>query len=64
MNSPEVYMLNPYSTADERNHSKDKYVVPVRITDTDWTYKTHANDSLVQYTFKIELSKILRTQQV
>jgi len=65
MNSPEVYMLHPHSTADERYADKSsKYVTPVRITDTDWTYKTHANDSLIQYTFKIELSKILRTQQV
>ena len=68
INSPEVYMLECYQDDDVtdgvKGNALNNRVTPVRITDNDFTTKTSANDNLVQYTFEIELSRILRTQQV
>jgi len=63
INSPEVYLLKGYQTDDARS-VLNQYVTPVRITTSNFTTKTIANDKLMQYTFEIEKSKTLRTQSV
>tara|TARA_R100001377_G_scaffold542_1_gene550 strand:+ start:700 stop:2097 length:1398 start_codon:yes stop_codon:yes gene_type:complete len=63
INSPEVYILNGYQ--EDRPFSYlNNYVIPVRLTTSSYTRKTIANDKLMQYTFEVEKSKILRTQSV
>tara|TARA_R110001583_G_scaffold22800_2_gene85113 strand:+ start:917 stop:2350 length:1434 start_codon:yes stop_codon:yes gene_type:complete len=64
MNSPEVYILKGYQDLDETEYALNQYVTPVRITSKSFTRKTIANDRLMQYTFEIEKSKILRTQSI
>ena len=63
INSPEVYLLDSFQT-DGGFSSLNNYVTPVRITTSNFTTKTSANDNLIQYTFEIEKSKTLRTQSV
>tara|TARA_R110002012_G_scaffold4652_1_gene21338 strand:+ start:288 stop:1715 length:1428 start_codon:yes stop_codon:yes gene_type:complete len=63
INSPEVYLLDNFQT-DGGFSSLNNYVTPVRITTSNFTTKTSANDNLIQYTFEIEKSKTLRTQSV
>jgi hypothetical protein len=63
INSPEVYMLDKYTT-EPTNAALNQYVTPVRITSTSFQKKTRANDNLIQYTFEIEKSKTLRTQSI
>jgi len=63
INSPEVYMLEGYQT-DGVSSALNQYVTPVRLTTSNFTRKTIANDKLIQYTFEIEKSKTLRTQAV
>ena len=63
INSPEVYLLQGFQT-DTVFSALSKYVTPVRITTSNFTRKTSANDNLIQYTFEIEKSKTLRTQSV
>jgi len=63
INSPEVYLLKGYQTDNARS-VLNQYVTPVRITTSNFTTKTIANDKLMQYTFEIEKSKTLRTQSV
>ena len=63
INSPEVYMLEGYQT-DGVASALNQYVTPVRLTTSNFTRKTIANDKLIQYTFEVEKSKTLRTQAV
>jgi len=63
INSPEVYILEGYQT-DNSFSSLNNYVIPVRLTTSSYTRKTVANDKLMQYTFEVEKSKMLRTQAV
>jgi hypothetical protein len=63
INSPEVYMLEGYQT-DGVASALNQYVAPVRLTTSNFTRKTIANDKLIQYTFEVEKSKTLRTQAV
>ena len=63
INSPEVYMLEGYQD-DSLASALNQYVTPVRLTTSNFTRKTIANDKLIQYTFEVEKSKTLRTQTV
>ena len=63
-NSPEVYVLADYSYVYDVQTNLNQYVTPVRVTSTNFTKKTIANDRLIQYTFEVEKSKTLRTQAV
>ena len=63
VNSPEVYMLDEYQS-DGVSSALNQYVTPVRLTTSNFTRKTIANDKLIQYTFEVEKSKTLRTQAV
>ena len=68
INSPEVYILKGFQ--DDLNPSflnipaLNQYVIPVRLTTSNYTKKTVANDKLMQYTFEVEKSKTLRTQSI
>jgi len=62
-NSPEVYLLEGYQN-DSANSYLNQYVTPVRLTSSNFTRKTKANDNLIQYSFEIEKSKTLRTQSI
>jgi len=63
-NSPEVYVLQPYQSTATGYEALNEYVTPVRLKSTSFTKKTIANDKLLQYTFEIEKSQILRTQAI
>tara|TARA_R110002020_G_scaffold43309_2_gene126071 strand:+ start:692 stop:2107 length:1416 start_codon:yes stop_codon:yes gene_type:complete len=63
VNSPEVYLLEGYTTESTAS-ALNQYVTPVRLTTSSFTRKTSANDNLIQYTFEIEKSKTLRTQSI
>mgnify|MGYP003637421902 FL=1 len=63
INSPEIYILEGYQT-DPAGSSLNNYVTPVRLQTSSYTRKTVANDKLMQYTFEVEKSKMLRTQAV
>jgi len=63
INSPEVYILNGYSSSDTYG-KVNKYVEPVRVTTSSYTRKSKANDKLIQYTFEIEKTKVKRTQKI
>ena len=63
-NSPEVYILEGYSFALDANTALNQYVSAVRVTSTNFTKKTVANDRLIQYTFEVEKSRTLRTQSI
>jgi hypothetical protein len=63
INSPEVYILEGFKT-DATDSALNKYVTPVRLTTSNYTKKTVANDKLMQYTFEVEKSKTLRTQSI
>jgi hypothetical protein len=63
INSPEVYILEGYQT-DPSFSSLNTYVTPARLTTSNYTKKTVANDKLIQYTFEVEKSKTLRTQSI
>ena len=63
INSPEVYILDGFQT-DPTNPLLNTYVTPVRLTTSNYTKKTIANDKLIQYTFEVEKSKTLRTQSI
>ncbi len=60
INSPEVYILNGYSS--DANGMVNKYVEPVTVATSSYTRKTKANDKLIQYTFELEKSKNKRIQ--
>ena len=64
INSPEVYIVNEYSTDIDINTITNKYIEPVRLTTSNYIKKTIANDRLMQYTIEIEKSKTKRTQAV
>jgi len=73
VNSPEVYMLKDWelprqqsSAGTQTSERKvlNQEVMPVRLTTTNFTKKTVANDKLIQYTFEVEKSKTLRTQAI
>ena len=64
MNSPEVYLLRGYESATALADALVKYVVPVRVTSSNFTRKTIANDRLIQYTIEVEKTKTLRTQTI
>jgi len=64
VNSPEVYIVNGYTSTNDINTTLSTYVEPVRLTTSSYTRKTIANDKLMQYTFELEKSKTLRTQAV
>ena len=63
INSPEVYILDSYQS-QAANPALNQYAIPVRLTTSNFTRKTVANDKLMQYTFEVEKSKTLRTQSV
>ena len=56
-------MLEGFQT-DLTNSDLTNYVTPVRLTTSNFTRKTVANDKLIQYTFEIENSRTLKTQSV
>ncbi len=60
INSPEVYILNGFSS--DAIGMVNKYVEPVTVTTSSYTRKTKANDKLIQYTFELEKSKNKRIQ--
>jgi hypothetical protein len=60
INSPEVYILNGYSS--DAYGMVNKYVEPVTVATSSYTRKTKANDKLIQYTFELEKSKNKRIQ--
>lgn len=60
INSPEVYLLNGFSS--DSSGMVNKYVEPVTVTNSSYTRKTKANDKLIQYTFEIEKTKNKRIQ--
>ena len=62
-NSPEVYLLEGYQT-DENFAALNQYVTPVTLSSSSFTRKTVANDKLIQYSFDVEKTKMLRTQSV
>ena len=63
INSPEVYIIKPYALADtDAQKLTNRYVIPVRLKTSKYVRKTVANNRLIQYTFEIEKSKKLRTQ--
>ena len=66
INSPEVYIINKYDGNESSPYASitNKYVEPVTLTTSNYIRKTVANDKLMQYTFEIEKSKMLRTQAV
>tara|TARA_Y100001963_G_scaffold156018_1_gene248545 strand:+ start:1030 stop:2463 length:1434 start_codon:yes stop_codon:yes gene_type:complete len=66
-NSPEIYMLEPYKDTAASSGTTEllnEYVTPVRLKTSSFTKKTIANDKLMQYTFEVEKSRILRTQSI
>ena len=63
INSPEVYILDGFQT-DPTTPLLSTYVTPARLTTSNFTKKTVANDKLIQYEFEVEKSKTLRTQSV
>ena len=63
INSPEVYLLEGYQT-DVPFSALNKYVTPVTLSSSSFTRKTVANDKLIQYSFDVEKTKMLRTQSV
>jgi len=63
-NSPEVYILKGYETTSANTDTLNRYVTPTTLRTSSFTKKTVANDKLIQYTFEIEKSKILRTQSI
>ena len=63
INSPEVYIVNGFST-DAVNTITNKYIDPVTVTTSSYVKKTIANDKLMQYSIEIEKSKMKRTQAV
>ena len=63
INSPEIYMIKGFQL-DGRQESLNKYTIPVRLTSSDFTKKTIANDNLIQYEFEIEKAETLRTQAI
>ena len=67
INSPEVFIIEGYktdSTVGTIYSALNTYQVPVRLTTSNYTRKTVANDKLMQYTFEVEKSKTLRTQAI
>ena len=64
INSPEVYILEGFQQDPSVFSSLNTYVTPARLTTSNFTRKTVANDKLIQYTFEVEKSKTLRTQSV
>ena len=63
INSPEVYIVNGFST-DVSNTITRKYIEPVVLTTSSYVKKTIANDRLMQYTIEIEKTRMKRTQSV
>lgn len=57
VNSPEVYIVNGYTSNNDINTTLSTYVEPVRLTTSSYTRKTIANDKLMQYTFELEKVK-------
>ena len=67
MNSPEVYILQGTQAATSSgiySYELSQYVTPTRVLNSSFIKKTKANDQLIQYTFEIEKSKTLRTQNI
>jgi|TARA_R110000744_G_scaffold211127_3_gene330268 hypothetical protein len=63
INSPEVYVLQPYVELDViPSAHNNKYVHPARLKTSSFTRKTKANDNLIQYSFEVEMSKIQGVQ--
>lgn len=67
VNSPEVRILTDYveeTSSEFDDNANNKYVIPCRLNTKSITRKTVANDKLIQFTFEVEKTKILRTQSV
>ena len=69
INSPEVYILEgwqkwAYSPTSKVKAALNQYVTPVVLKTSSWKKKTKANDKLIQYTFEVEKSKLLKTQAI
>ena len=64
INSPEIYMLKGYKDITETDSLKNEYVTPVTLTTSSHTRKTVANDKLIQYSFNIQFTKMLKTQSI
>tara|TARA_R100001594_G_scaffold130917_1_gene170239 strand:- start:648 stop:2075 length:1428 start_codon:yes stop_codon:yes gene_type:complete len=63
INSPEVYLLEGFQT-DVIYAALNQYVTPVTLSTSSFARKTVANDKLIQYSFDIEKTKMLRTQSI
>ncbi len=69
LKSPEVYIINQYSTDwQESSATKsgiiNKYIEPVIVTTSNITRKTRANDKLMRYTIEVERNKDNNTQNI
>lgn len=62
--SPDVYILNSYSTDNANEGYGLKYVEPVVLTTSSYTRKTLANDGLIQYKIDLERSKKVRVNRI
>jgi len=64
INSSEVYIIKEFDstyTPTTNVSSFNRYVEPVRVTNSNFIRKTVANDKLIQYTIEIERNKNQRT---
>ena len=64
INSSEVYIIKEFDstyTPSTSISSFNRYVEPVRVTNSNFVRKTAANDNLIQYTIEIERNKNQRT---
>ena len=61
--SNDVYILSQNSDDSSYGYIR-KYVTPCRITSTDHTRKSTANDKLIQYTFDIETDRTKKAQKI
>ena len=57
-------MLKGYKDITETDSLKNEYVTPVTLTTSSHTRKTVANDKLIQYSFNIQFTKMLKTQSI
>tara|TARA_R100001443_G_scaffold117185_1_gene140341 strand:- start:327 stop:1886 length:1560 start_codon:yes stop_codon:yes gene_type:complete len=69
INSPEVYIINGFSTDANASSTTlsgivNKYVEPVLLTTSNFVRKLSGNEKLIQYTIDIERNKTQRTQAI
>ena len=67
INSPEVYIINPYDSSVgffPNTGNINRHVQPVVLTTSSFTRKTKGNDKLIQYTIEFERVTNRRTQRM